>query len=507
MNSHCKRQRFERRALTGLVFAALLFVVLSPITVRGQIISVEQDSPSDSRYNSFNAYTYDPPRPLKHTVKSWTTETLSASNIQALAVAVGDYHPDYPGPEIITIEQGSQSDSRYNSINVYAYQPGAARPMEHLIKGFTTETNSGTDIEAIAIAVGDYHPDFPGNEIVTIEHASGSDPRFSAINVYRYTPGRPLFHTIKQFTTETNSGSNIQGRAIAVGDYLPNQAGNEIVTIEQGSQTDGRYNSINAYRYTAARNLFHAMKQFTTETNSGSNIQGRAIAVGDYFANHPGNEIVTIEQGSQTDGRYNSINAYRYTAARNLFHTMKQFTTETNSGSNIEGLSIAVGDYHPDFAGNEIVTIEQESQTNTRFNAINVYRNTAVRPLFHTLKGFTHETNAGGDRQSISVAVMSPPPDADDDGITDDDDNCPNDANPDQDDCDGDGIGNVCDATPCPTTEITNAICDALSQDPPTSVDGLRDAITSIVEGLLSGSCSQAGIDACVAEALTAAGL
>ena len=444
MNSHCKRQRFERRALTGLVFAALLFVVLSPITVRGQIISVEQDSPSDSRYNSFNAYTYDPPRPLKHTVKSWTTETLSASNIQALAVAVGDYHPDYPGPEIITIEQGSQSDSRYNSINVYAYQPGAARPMEHLIKGFTTETNSGTDIEAIAIAVGDYHPDFPGNEIVTIEHASGSDPRFSAINVYRYTPGRPLFHTIKQFTTETNSGSNIQGRAIAVGDYLPNQAGNEIVTIEQGSQTDGRYNSINAYRYTAARNLFHAMKQFTTETNSGSNI---------------------------------------------------------------EGLSIAVGDYHPDFAGNEIVTIEQESQTNTRFNAINVYRNTAVRPLFHTLKGFTHETNAGGDRQSISVAVMSPPPDADDDGITDDDDNCPNDANPDQDDCDGDGIGNVCDATPCPTTEITNAICDALSQDPPTSVDGLRDAITSIVEGLLSGSCSQAGIDACVAEALTAAGL
>ncbi|MCK4794144.1 MAG: thrombospondin type 3 repeat-containing protein, partial [Desulfobacteraceae bacterium] len=38
--------------------------------------------------------------------------------------------------------------------------------------------------------------------------------------------------------------------------------------------------------------------------------------------------------------------------------------------------------------------------------------------------------------------------DADDDGILDDDDNCPNDANPGQEDVDDDGIGDVCEVSP-----------------------------------------------------------
>jgi hypothetical protein len=49
-----------------------------------------------------------------------------------------------------------------------------------------------------------------------------------------------------------------------------------------------------------------------------------------------------------------------------------------------------------------------------------------------------------GTLENIGV-VISSIPDADDDGIADDIDNCPDDANPDQNDTDDDGIGDVCD--------------------------------------------------------------
>jgi hypothetical protein len=48
--------------------------------------------------------------------------------------------------------------------------------------------------------------------------------------------------------------------------------------------------------------------------------------------------------------------------------------------------------------------------------------------------------------QDMVVAEdMAPPPDTDSDGVPDEDDNCPDDTNPEQDDADGDDIGDVCD--------------------------------------------------------------
>lgn len=50
----------------------------------------------------------------------------------------------------------------------------------------------------------------------------------------------------------------------------------------------------------------------------------------------------------------------------------------------------------------------------------------------------------------IALDVPVGAPDTDGDGVPDDTDNCPNDANPNQEDADHDGLGDVCDPTPFP---------------------------------------------------------
>ena len=58
------------------------------------------------------------------------------------------------------------------------------------------------------------------------------------------------------------------------------------------------------------------------------------------------------------------------------------------------------------------------------------------------------------------------PADGDEDGVIDDEDNCPDDPNPDQEDCDGDGVGDAC-SEPCvvgpPVYALGFAGCDEVS--------------------------------------------
>jgi len=53
--------------------------------------------------------------------------------------------------------------------------------------------------------------------------------------------------------------------------------------------------------------------------------------------------------------------------------------------------------------------------------------------------------------------LITQPVDSDGDGIMDPNDNCPYNYNPDQTDCDGDGIGNVCDGD-CPNLDGLNPV-------------------------------------------------
>jgi hypothetical protein len=86
----------------------------------------------------------------------------------------------------------------------------------------------------------------------------------------------------------------------------------------------------------------------------------------------------------------------------------------------------------------------------------------------------TDGTTSITDSVVVSLEILPPPPptDGDVDGIPDEDDNCPNVANPSQADADGDGIGDACDN--CPT--IANA--DQLDTDG----DGIGDACDSLAD-------------------------
>ena len=67
---------------------------------------------------------------------------------------------------------------------------------------------------------------------------------------------------------------------------------------------------------------------------------------------------------------------------------------------------------------------------------------TAVVASYYGRAAYIYERNQGG---TVYVFGTSAPPDADEDGIPDEEDNCPAIANADQADTDEDGVGDVCD--------------------------------------------------------------
>ncbi|MBN1765130.1 MAG: hypothetical protein JW860_07725, partial [Sedimentisphaerales bacterium] len=76
----------------------------------------------------------------------------------------------------------------------------------------------------------------------------------------------------------------------------------------------------------------------------------------------------------------------------------------------------------------------------------------------------------------VQLAVTPPPSDSDEDGVYDEEDNCPNDYNPDQDDSDDDTLGDVCDDCPFdPDNDIdSDGICgdvDICPNDPDNDID------------------------------------
>ena len=90
----------------------------------------------------------------------------------------------------------------------------------------------------------------------------------------------------------------------------------------------------------------------------------------------------------------------------------------------------------------------------------------------------TVQVNPGETAAVTFVNVSIAPPDGDGDGVPDESDNCPSDANPDQVDTDGDGIGDACDEaeptevpTEVPTEEPTAEPTEEPTEEPTDEAD------------------------------------
>ncbi|MCB9163610.1 MAG: T9SS type A sorting domain-containing protein [Flavobacteriales bacterium] len=92
--------------------------------------------------------------------------------------------------------------------------------------------------------------------------------------------------------------------------------------------------------------------------------------------------------------------------------------------------------------------------------------------------GFTSYNGTG--RNSIA-RVNGDPPDADLDGVPDDDDNCPNTANPLQEDADMDGAGDACDGCPNDPNKTAPGVCGCGNPDVDADMDGTIDCLDNCV--------------------------
>ncbi len=93
---------------------------------------------------------------------------------------------------------------------------------------------------------------------------------------------------------------------------------------------------------------------------------------------------------------------------------------------------------------------------------------TGLTPLVkHILANPALAYSAGKKLTGDPFSGCTAQPDSDNDGIPNASDNCPNNPNPDQADCDGDGIGNVCDTDP---DRNNNGIPDICEVSPPANL-------------------------------------
>jgi hypothetical protein len=157
-------------------------------------------------------------------------------------------------------------------------------------------------------------------------------------------------------------------------------------------------------------------------------------------------------------------------------------------------LGILRGSFSGSVTCNEAPTANDDTGIETTPNSVKipVLANDADPELtpnqgFSGLGSFDYiiSNNKGGtDTATVTITVLPPPPpDTDEDGVPDASDNCPEAANPQQENADGDGMGEACDPD-----DDNDTIPDASDRCPDSDDtvdedhDGIPDCIDSIID-------------------------
>jgi hypothetical protein len=267
-----------------------------------------------------------PPALLQHFAAFDSAGTSGSGNL-----TVGDVDPSEPGDEIVVGEDGSCQ--RAVRLRIFG---GLATGDLHLLHQLRVISGRTAARQQLSFVLGDVVPNHPGQEIVV-------GGRRGSVSVYGFTGGQAV--RLLQFAAFTDAPRTSSNR-IAVGDVLPNIAGEEIIVADDGTGRDGLVRIFDGRTGTMLLE-FEAFER-------GEAPAGVELWAADVDPAFPGAELIA-GQGSG-GGRIRV-----FTIAGGLPRLVVEIPDPLHRSTSL-GRLLAVGNLLPDLTGNQVVVAQTDSR-------------------------------------------------------------------------------------------------------------------------------------------------